>query len=122
MTVDKALIDKVKGLTSPSNEIDQEVWLAIGSPSSLLQHVWFWSSDPTSTWRPDVYRFTESVDHSIRLLREVLPEWVYVIDGMGEITVRLYPIPDSLYFYQGTGSTPAIAFLVAILTALESRK
>lgn len=139
------LLSRLQGLSGPSREVDALIWLEFAPGATRKQ----WSYIHTATGREChvdetrdvngrliiVPELTSSLDAAVALCERVLPGWTGLVDfgGTSRCSATLvgplketgedfdgYPV-DLHDSAQGEGSTPAIALLIAILTALEAR-
>lgn len=103
------LIERLQALTAPDREVDYAIFIATAAREK-----------PTH-WHPTIgNQFTASLDAAIALTEKLFPNeriWVNRInfDGLKQWRASLTGS------YVSWGSTPAIALLIATLTAKESK-
>ena len=130
------LLSRLQGLTAPSREVDAHVHaLAIGGRVHFIDDGDAVIERPIDgMWIRGIYplkgktipRYTVSLDATVALCERVLPGWAKGFDG-GPKTCIAFVDPhdyDDRMFgarYTACAPTPAIALLIAILTALEAR-
>lgn len=112
------LLSRLQGLTSPDTRIDAEIYASLGSAPHtataggrtipLIE-----KGDPNS-WPA----YTASLDAAVALCERVLPGYDWIVGHTnGGLTIYAQVGQNEMVF----GETPAIALLIAILTALEAR-
>ncbi len=131
------LLSRLQGLSAPDREVDALIWLQLTPGATRKQ----WSYIHTATQREChvdetrnadgrltiVPELTASLDAAVALCERVLPGWAKGFDG-GPKTCIAFVDPhdyDDRMFgarYTACAPTPAIALLIAILTALETRE
>lgn len=131
------LLSRLEGLTAPDREVDALImgacfeW-AKPEPPYLAPHCVgdqpiYWHA-PEPYYKRPAPELTASLDAAIALCERVLPGWSGDIDigkpiaDNGKVGARLFPPGDGWQNHAGEGPTPAIALLIAILTALEARE
>jgi hypothetical protein len=125
-------------LTAPDREVDALIATTIGGyvyeKRDNDRKAWYYPTD-SGGWRQQLYSafsdklpaYTASLDAAVALCERVLPGWSGDIDigkpiaDSGKVGARLFPPGDGWQNYSGVGPTPAIALLIAILTAKEAR-
>ena len=126
------LLSRLQGLTAPDREVDALIWLEFAPGATRKQ----WSYIHTATGREChvdetrdvngrlivVPELTASLDAAVALCERVLPGW----DGFAPINATgeawVWPAGGMSRGHRANGPTPAIALLIAILTALEARE
>lgn len=134
------LLSRLQGLTAPDREVGREVLLAFGWRKTCVGHFY----GPLYHWSPpgggtgfrddDFYRHdpTASLDAAVALCERVLPGWYWRVgrtslfpNGWAYIS-RTHPShcdkEDEASCSDGRAATPAIALLIAILTAMEAKE
>jgi hypothetical protein len=135
------LLSRLQGLTAPDREVDARIAVAVGDvimrhsdahgyaffhapivkgDRAFLSNCQDGEADAfESLGRIGVKRYTASLDAAIALCERVLPgyDWV-VAHTNGGLTIHAQVGQNEMVF----GETPAIALLIAILTALEARE
>lgn len=115
------LLSRLEGLTAPDREVDLEVHMSL-APDLYPEGSWSWDDKNLPP------HLTASLDATVALCERVLPGWSGDIDigkpiaDSGKVGASLFPPGDGWQNYSGVGPTPAIALLIAILTALEARE
>lgn len=136
------LLSRLQGLTAPDREVDARIHYALFPETEVLL-------DPGDmrTKRPGRYGplsempmdcwtdydaichhigaqpYTASLDAAVALCERGLPGWGYMagkIHDRGEASLNWMPA-QGFWQYNTEAATPAIALLIAILTALEAR-
>lgn len=132
------LIEKLKAATGPDRELDAEVALHLTKPEGDGA---YWSMPlregpeacaPGTLWGKnrgfrsileDAPEYTASIDAALALVAEKLPGWDWELClDRGEYDFQLTsrrPELSCTYYAGFTKSSPAIAILIALLTALE---
>ena len=122
------LLSRLEGLTWPDREVDGLVEIRFGlMPEDAVfarenvfgQEVNQWHTGGFGSYQfhyPEEY--TASLDAVVALCERVLPGWDWGRDDNRRM--YLYP-PHTDDCLSARGPTPAIALLIAILTALEAR-
>lgn len=119
------LLSRLEGLTAPDREVDLEVHMSL-APDLYPEGSWSWDDKNLPP------HLTASLDAAVALCERVLPGWFYRVgktslfpNGWAYIS-RTHPShcdrEDEASCADGKAATPAIALLIAILTALEARK
>lgn len=126
------LISALASLTAPDREVDALIWLEFTPGATRKQ----WSYIHTATGREChvdetrdatdrliiVPELTSSLDATVALCERVLPGWS-VIMGWNQTSQTIpWARVGHEFSVDATGRTPAIALLIAILTALETRE
>lgn len=130
------LLSRLQGLTSPDREVDALVLCALLAPAgskvekSKFNDAWCiyeprrWGPKPFALWeKPNPWRTTQltaSLDAAVALCERVLPGWYWSVDQRG-IAVVCEKHGEGAVWCNDVETTPAIALLIAILTALEAR-
>lgn len=128
------LLSRLQGLTAPDREVDALICVALqyGGPNSEgatnVRRDSDWDEDdlifevngePSCTRIPEL---TASLDATVALCERVLPGW----DGFAPINATgeawVWPAGGMSRGHRANGPTPAIALLIAILTAKEARE
>ena len=122
------LLSRLQGLTAPDREVDAALWLEFAPGATRKQ----WSYIHTATGREChvdetrdvngrliiVPELTSSLDAAVALCERVLPGYDWIVGHTnGGLTIHAQVGQNEMVF----GETPAIALLIAILTALEAR-
>ena len=102
------LIATLEGLTSPRREVDEAMRIHFKYP-------------------PKPWNYTASLDATVALCERVLPGWTWGGRNNGEYLPEASLVEFGFPFDEDAGrpiqaETPAIALLIAILTAKEARK
>lgn len=120
------LITRLSKLDAPDREVDAQIDRALGLHVDVGEFSGPWTRYP----EPDHYRqttpYTASVDAAIALAERMLPGWhwsIYDTDGVGRCNAQMErPDFTGAEDFDGTGATPAIALLIALLRAKEASK
>ena len=133
------LLSRLQGLTAPDREVDAALWLEFAPGATRKQ----WSYIHTATGREChvdetrdvngrliiVPELTSSLDAAVALCERVLPGWSWECraSGTGDKGQATVWNPSKAPGYNEEQrayncATPAIALLIAILTALEDRE
>lgn len=128
------LLSRLQGLTAPDREVDALImarcfpeWAEIGepylSPQCIGDEPIYWHAPSDSPYRKmPVPELTASLDATVALCDRVLPGWDWLRRNWDEMSVYRPGDGDTeAVEYAGNHHIPAIALLIAILTALESR-
>lgn len=122
------LLSRLQGLSAPDREVDALIWLQLTPGATRKQ----WSYIHTATQREChvdetrnadgrltiVPELTASLDAAVALCERVLPGYDWIVGHTnGGLTIHAQVGQNEMVF----GETPAIALLIAILTALEAR-
>lgn len=125
------LLSRLQGLTAPDREVDALImgacfeW-AKPEPPYLAPHCVgdqpiYWHA-PEPYYKRPAPELTASLDAVVALCERVLPGW----DGFAPINATgeawVWPSGGMSRGHRANGPTPAIALLIAILTALEARE
>ena len=105
MTDISELIERVKAATGPDRELDEAIR--------------FYFDPKGSRYYSENSAYTASIDAALALVERVLPEHDWILghtNGGLTIHCQLGPDADKMAF----GDTPALAILLALLTALQS--
>jgi len=123
------LLSRLQGLSAPDREVDALIWLQLTPGATRKQ----WSYIHTATQREChvdetrnadgrltiVPELTASLDAAVALCERVLPGYDWIVGHTnGGLTIHAQVGQNEMVF----GETPAIALLIAILTALEARE
>lgn len=125
------LITRLSKLDGPRYTMDVAIALATDFwPKDRIQNIvynddgdpWVYFTDGPDLPLPPAY--TASVDAAIALAERVLPGWhwsIYDTDGVGRCNAQMErPDFTGAEDFDGTGATPAIALLIALLRAKEA--
>lgn len=100
------LLSRLQGLTAPNREVDALIHTATNAP--LREGLRFGR----------VPAYTASLDATVALCERVLPGYDWIVGHTnGGLTIHAQVGQNEMVF----GETPAIALLIAILTAKEDR-
>ena len=123
------LLSRLQGLSAPDREVDALIWLQLTPGATRKQ----WSYIHTATQREChvdetrnadgrltiVPELTASLDAAVALCERVLPGYDWIVGHTnGGLTIHAQVGQNEMVF----GETPAIALIIAILTALEARE
>ena len=116
------LLSRLQGLTAPDREVDAAIGLAIGGWTLSDEGPYGTINVPDEGSYPNhpgsLYpSFTESLDAAVALCERVLPGYEWTVDKSGGRGFA--GVGQS---FNEEAATPAIALLIAILTALEARE
>ena len=118
------LLSRLEGLTAPDREVDALIYDRFNPPT----HNASWPFSPGSKLDHRVPRFTASLDAAVALCERVLPGWQWAAWGgaieAGSTKPRcMARVSDGRQQWANVDTpTPAIALLIAILTALGARE
>ena len=109
------LLSRLQGLTAPDREADRAILAWMGFSWRGMN---YWHHDDKTMW-PDTMptNFTASLDATVALCERVLPGYDWTVDKSGGRGFA--GVGQS---FNEEAATPAIALLIAILTALEARE
>lgn len=141
------LIAKLQGLSAPSREVDARIAVAVcksaaleSSPEATKQGLYYFEEGSRADGDCEAFglavspRYTASLDAAVALCERVLPGWkkhMWDAGVFGSILptaavlepdfVRKSIKGEPYIKVDGEGPTPAIALLIALLSALEAR-
>jgi hypothetical protein len=133
-----ALISRLKEAEAGSADLDTEIAIALafgghlypGRPLGSFKAGYVQADLGRDGWSVgwSVPPFTASLDAALALVESKLPGWLWaggtvgVFEGGEAALMTLHPPPDDAEAYSiGRAATPALAALIALLTALESQ-
>lgn len=103
------LLSRLEGLTAPNREVDLEVHMSL-APDLYPEGSWSWDDKNLPP------HLTASLDATVALCERVLPGYDWTVDKSGGRGFA--GVGQS---FNEEAATPAIALIIAILTALEAR-
>jgi len=115
------IIERLEKLAGPSREMDAAIAKAFGEPHGYREDVHLESRSYTVI-EEQAKRYTASLDAAIALVERCLPGWDWKVQTWDDqFAADLEPHETSETGFLATGTTPAIALLIALLRALEAR-
>lgn len=132
------LLSRLQWLTAADREVDALIATTIGGyvyeKRDNDRKAWYYPTD-SGGWRRQLYSafsdklpaYTASLDATVALCERVLPGWKWGMRHNGEYLPEASLVEFGFPFDEDAGrpvqgETPAIALLIAILTALEARE
>lgn len=124
------LLARVKEATGPDRELDAQIGAALGAETSRLKSGLRMRHAPWLSWSGthwhDLPRWTASVDEALDLVERLIPGTLHASGSMEDgpfcrlVTppIRKRGVPANWGYCNATASTPPLAILSALLTAL----
>lgn len=129
MTDLPSLIERLKAAEGPSRELDFDIASALGLCQTRNGVAYQWSEAGSTSYLYYPPEFTASLDATIALVERKLPGWSFGFIADPHVSnVLAWVEPESHYEgrhggrYSSKTTTPALALLAALLTALQEQE